>query len=269
MRRLTPEANLGSFLRRTRAAEYRILLLDYDGTLAPFREERDDAVPYEGVRPLLQRLRADESSRLVVISGRAIRDLVPLLGLERPPELWGSHGLEHLDPDGGYERAEMDEASLRGLEEARAWAEESGMAARAERKPGCLALHLRGLDPNDAERRRREALDRFRRLAERSKLEVHEFDGGIELRVPGRDKGDAVRAVLRDADPETPVAYLGDDLTDEDAFRALEGRGLRVLVREELRPTAADVWLRPPEELLAFLRAWAGIEESIEEWEER
>jgi trehalose-6-phosphatase len=52
------------------------------------------------------------------------------------------------------------------------------------------------------------------------------------------------------------VAYLGDDRTDEDAFKALAGRGLAVLVREELRPTAAAVWLRPPVELLDFLQRW-------------
>lgn len=258
MRRLTPEADPGSFLRRTRKAERRILLLDYDGTLAPFREARDEAVPYPGVRAALQALAADDRNRLVVISGRAVEDLIPLLDLDPAPELWGSHGLEHREPDGRYRRAPMDERSLRGLAEARRWAERRGMEARAEEKPGCLALHLRGLEADAAEDRRAEALELFRALSARWPLEVHDFDGGVELRVPGRDKGHAVRTVLGEAAPGTPVAYLGDDLTDEDAFEALEGRGLRVLVRAELRPTAADVWLRPPDELLAFLRAWGG-----------
>ena len=52
------------------------------------------------------------------------------------------------------------------------------------------------------------------------------------------------------------MAYLGDDRTDEDAFRALRGRGLSVLVRAEPRETAADAWIRPPEELIEFLRTW-------------
>jgi trehalose-6-phosphatase len=52
------------------------------------------------------------------------------------------------------------------------------------------------------------------------------------------------------------VAYLGDDLTDEDAFRALKGKGLSVLVRKESRTTEADCWLKPPDELLDFLKKW-------------
>ncbi len=58
---------------------------------------------------------------------------------------------------------------------------------------------------------------------------------------------------------ETVFAYLGDDRTDEDAFCALQGRGLNVLVRRERRPTAADLWLEPPEDLLWFLRHWLDI----------
>lgn len=57
-------------------------------------------------------------------------------------------------------------------------------------------------------------------------------------------------------EPSAAIAYLGDDLTDEDAFQALDTRGLRVLVRDALRPTAADIWLQPPDELLDFLRSW-------------
>jgi trehalose-phosphatase len=74
--------------------------------------------------------------------------------------------------------------------------------------------------------------------------------------VPGRDKGFVVDTVLREMDTDTVAAYLGDDLTDEDAFKAINGRGLPVLVRGEFRPTAARCWLKPADELLAFLRRW-------------
>lgn len=52
------------------------------------------------------------------------------------------------------------------------------------------------------------------------------------------------------------MAYLGDDLSDEGAFIALEGRGLTVLVRHELRPTVTQAWLLPPDELLVFMTRW-------------
>ena len=82
------------------------------------------------------------------------------------------------------------------------------------------------------------------------------FDGGVEIRVSNTDKGYAVKSILGASSPDAAVAYLGDDLTDEDAFQALKDRGLRVLVRPQHRPTAADLWLKPPEELGEFLHQW-------------
>jgi trehalose-6-phosphatase len=86
-------------------------------------------------------------------------------------------------------------------------------------------------------------------------LALLEFEAGLELRV-GRNKGGAVEAILAEAGVSGPVAYLGDDLSDEAAFRAMKGRGLSVLVRREWRETAAEVWLRPPGELKEFLWRW-------------
>ncbi len=62
--------------------------------------------------------------------------------------------------------------------------------------------------------------------------------------------------MLNEQPEGTVVAYLGDDATDEDAFEAVGKHGLSVLVREERRTSAAEVWLRPPEELLEFLDRW-------------
>ena len=65
-----------------------------------------------------------------------------------------------------------------------------------------------------------------------------------------------VRTVLKETGGDGLAAYLGDDLTDEDAFGAIKGKGMGVLVRTELRATAADLWIRPPDELLRFLELW-------------
>jgi len=57
-------------------------------------------------------------------------------------------------------------------------------------------------------------------------------------------------------DADTPAAYLGDDTTDEDAFQAINGLGLSILVRPVWRPTAAQLWLKPPGEVLHLLTRW-------------
>jgi trehalose-phosphatase len=87
-------------------------------------------------------------------------------------------------------------------------------------------------------------------------LALQDFDGGIELRAPGHDKGEAVKTLLAEMGPNAMCAYLGDDRTDEDAFQAIRGKGLGVLVRENFVPTQADLWIKPPEELLEFLARW-------------
>jgi trehalose-phosphatase len=87
-------------------------------------------------------------------------------------------------------------------------------------------------------------------------LDLHAFDGGIEIRITKVTKGGAVGAILSETGPGASVAYLGDDYTDEDAFIALDGHGLRVLVRTEERATRADIWIHPPQELLSFLDRW-------------
>jgi len=247
---------LKDFFASLEKAPESVLMLDYDGTLAPFRVKPGKAVPYPGVRPILRRILTNESTRVVLISGRWTKDLIPLLRLDPLPEIWGSHGWERRHADGRYETFSFNERALRGLAEADRWVEDENLENRIEEKPGCLALHWRGLSRQRAENIRSQALERWTRLARKTGLEITEFDGGLELRVPGRHKGDAVKTILGEVGPEAVLAYLGDDRTDEDAFRAIGKRGLSILVRRTRRPTKARIWLRPPEQLLDFLKRW-------------
>lgn len=240
------------------------LLLDYDGTLAPFHINPAQAHPYPGVAALLNRIGRLLDDRLIIVSGRCLQDLRPLLELDFEPEMWGCHGRERRLPDGSYSLAPLPEAAVRALAEAEGWeATVRALGARVERKPGSLAFHWRGLAPGHQRALRRDMEARFAPLAQASGLLWHAFDGGIELRAADVDKGQVVSRLLGELDAHGGgcVAYLGDDHTDEDAFRALAGRGLRVLVRPKWRATAADVWLRPPDGLRAFLTRWADIRE--------
>ena len=256
MKGLSPGLDISRLWTLLRERRERVLLLDYDGTLAPFRVERDKAVPYPGVRHALKEIMA-AGSRVVIISGRSVKDLQPLLGLRPAPEIWGAHGRERLYTTGIYRlvpvAAEADEA----LREALKWARASGLESHLESKPGCLAIHVRGLAPRQADEMLVQGRKAWSPLGQGHGLELRAFDGGLELRAEGCNKGQAVEAILRESGPDVVAAYLGDDITDEDAFRVIKGRGLGVLVRSKLRPTEADLWIRPPEELLQFLSKWA------------
>lgn len=256
MKILNPETDLDVFEQKLTEASQKALLLDYDGTLAPFHINPNNAYPYPGVTDLLKNILRQGDTRLVIITGRWIKDLMPLLQLEKQPEVWGSHGLERLKENGSYEIATMDEGALKGLVAADEWIDSIGLSDRCEKKPGCLAIHWRGLSEDNIHHIEEQVNPKWSLVSKNWGLKLEGFDGGLELRVPGMNKGDAVTTILEEMDNDSVAAYLGDDLTDEDAFNAIKGKGISVLVRKEFRPTAADLWLKPPEELLNFLAGW-------------
>jgi trehalose-phosphatase len=251
--------NLDDFWSQLHAARQTLLLLDFDGTLAPFVVDPAAARPYPGVSKLLETIAAGGRTRLVVISGRDIDSLSRCLELDLPLELWGCHGWQRRLPRGQVQQQELPREAAARLAQAARLVHREGWERHLEIKPVALALHWRGLAAAQAATMRERIGRGWRRLTDSGALHLKAFDGGLELRCPEINKGTAVVQLLREIGTGTPLAYLGDDVTDEDAFAALAGRGLRVLVRSRQRPTAADLWLRPPEELLWFLRRWQKV----------
>lgn len=256
--------DIEEFLEVVARAPRSALMLDYDGTLAPFTVDRQRAFPYAGLTRLLQQIVETGRTRLVIVTGRDAREIDPFLQLKPAPEVWGSHGLQRLLPDGSCKMPEIPEDVAEVLDQARRWLDYQGLHHLAEVKPGSIAVHWRALEPAEADDLRGKILVGWFTIADRACLKLLEFDGGVEMRMPDLDKGDAIRTVLAEMSSKTPVAYLGDDLTDERAFRALGERGLSVLVRTKPRRTAAQVWLKPPEELLDFLSRWLAATETTQ-----
>lgn len=235
-----------------------LLLLDYDGTLAPLTPRRNEARPYPGVIELLARLPVGGSGRFAVITGRPAATAAAFLAPARPSAIWGCHGAERLVPGQSVPPGPATApATQAALDRALALALPAAGREALESKPAGLALHWRGL-PAAARKALEERVGpAWAALARESGLALHPFDGGLELRLPDFHKGLAVTAMARD-NPQTALIHVGDDLTDEDAFRALGPDDLGVLAGRPDRPSAARYALVPPEELLRFLAAWAG-----------
>jgi trehalose 6-phosphate phosphatase len=261
---VTPEAadKLEEFFCCFAGAAKPLILLDYDGTLAPFRVDRFKARPWAGVRELLGRIqrqgRTGLETRMVVVTGRPAGEIAPMLGLEPALEVWGLHGAERLFPDGRRQLQQAPAATEKRLDELRERLRRDSLGGLFENKANGVVMHWRGASARKAmgiERRTRELFEPFARM---DGLALLEFEAGVELRA-GRDKGGAVEAILEEAGAVGPVAFLGDDISDETAFRAVnkvKGEHVSVLVRRARRETAADVWLRPPGELKEFLEMW-------------
>ena len=265
MKILNPDKSLDKFFNGFGGASEKILMLDYDGTLAPFVTDRDKAYPYPGVRPRLTRLLTAEKTRTIIISGRSIETLKGLLGLDPMPELWGCHGAEKLTREGGYKQANLDPKVYSGLEIIKGWAKSVKLIDILEIKPAGLAFHWRGFSGGKVEQIRQLIESQWESPTGDYDLVLHEFDGGLEVRAAGVTKAGVVRTIIKDSPTDAAAAYLGDDWTDEDAFKALGDNGLNVLVRPQLRTTAADLWLSPPDELYLFLDRWLESEKGTRE----
>ncbi len=209
------------------------LFLDFDGTLVELAEAPDAISVSPGLPQLLRRLHERLDGRLAIVSGRSISDLerhLDCTGLA----VSGSHGLELRFADGTH----LPLFAPRPLDGAReavgAFAQEQA-GLIVEEKPAGLALHYR-----QAPEREGAVIELMEALAQRHGLTLQLGKMVAELRPPGADKGDAVRALM--AEPPFAGArpvVVGDDLTDEHAFEAaavLGGAG--ILVGEE-RESAA------------------------------
>lgn len=251
-------------------ARRRVLILDYDGTLAPPPADRLAAAPYDGTRELLARIRAHPGTRLVFVSGRPAKEMADMLGLCPLPEIWGVHGWERFTPAGQLVRAILPaqaKAALARFRALRPQFEDAG--AQVEDKFAAIAVHWRSAGAQTRERLRALMAPFETPAGTQARLDgvfLEPFgtadNGGVELRAHGPNKGSIVRAVLREEPREAVVAYLGDDWSDEDGFRAVNGRGMavRVLppgVDDDGRSSAATLTLRAPDELQAFLQRWA------------
>lgn len=234
------------------------LFLDYDGTLTPIVERPADARLSHGMRRALRD--AAEQMPLAVISGRDLDDVSALVGIDSLIYA-GSHGFDirgpDLRPDLRMELAEGIDA-LDALQQAadRLDARLADVAGvRIERKRFAVAIHVRQVADEDLPQVR-EAVEQTRRS-----LEGLRQTGGkrlFELRPDvDWDKGRALRWLLAELGLEGPDVlplYLGDDDTDEDAFRALRRLGgISILVSEAPRPSAADYRLRGPDDVEALL----------------
>lgn len=249
--------NQAQLRRRIQQSSAAILMLDYDGTLAPFQDDKMRAYPYPGIEHRLERILKQPKNRLVLVTGRPAEELIRLLPIANQLEVWGSHGRERILPDGTYELSPLAPEQSAVLDAIDEHLRTAGHGESIERKPTSLAVHWRMLPLQGQKELQTLACRLFEQHAAGSGFQPLAFENGVEFRTCDRTKRNVVTDLLR-SETRSPLfaAYLGDDTTDEDAFRAIAGHGLSLLVRDEVRTTQADYWLRPPDDLLAFLDLW-------------
>lgn len=244
--------------RRLAAAEALVLLLDYDGTLVPIAAHPSLARLPAAVRRVLDRLSRRPGVQILVISGRAVRDVRRRVGLRR---VWyaGNHGWELEGPGLRY-RHPAARAARPALRQA-AWRLAAALAdvpgAWVEDKRCTLSIHYRAVPVGERDRVLRACRTALRPFRARRQLRVTRGKSVVEVHPPVRwTKGSAVRWWLKRQRLErrADVWYLGDDRTDEDAFAALRGRGVTILVARVPRLSRARYRVAGPADVLRLLR---------------
>jgi trehalose-phosphatase len=261
------------------------LFLDYGGTLAQ-GVPGEIIHPEPGVLEKLEQLGNEPAFHVFVVSGKTVDELDDLLGVENIG-LIGQRGFEIRRPFSGIEYP-VDPESLGGLIahlELKAHGRLGPFRGlKMENRGFALTLHLNGGDPQNDRDASREFMGLVRELDAHRQLEILFGDRTVEARMAGWHKSDAVNYLLQGADIDDSLAiYIGDDVTDEEAFETVKGwaeldeytepwfvngdssddeeppRALTILVADRPRPTMASMFVRGPDEVYEFLSSLAAI----------
>ncbi|MEE8556672.1 MAG: bifunctional alpha,alpha-trehalose-phosphate synthase (UDP-forming)/trehalose-phosphatase [Myxococcota bacterium] len=246
---------LGGFADRARLA----LFLDYDGTLTPLVEHPSRARLPRGSRTLLRTVAERDDVDLTIVSGRSLDEIRGLIRLEGLTYA-GNHGLEISGPNlPDFHHEDLPQFETRTVTLATALEKVAIGGAWVEQKGATLTFHYRSVEEAAQERIAEEARARIREAG----FDARDAHCAVEARPPiAWDKGQAVLHVLRARYGEEwaesiKVIYVGDDQTDEDAFRVLSGLGVTFRVGSSDTPTAATRAFSDVASVNALLR-WLG-----------
>ena len=204
--------NLHSHLTRAGRCRALLLAVDFDGTLAPLVDDPDAVTGDPMAMTLLADLAGRPGVTVAIVSGRTRADLGRFVGLGPPVRLIGEHG---NDLGGG---ADLDDGVLARIEDRFGEAADALPGSFVERKRRTVAFHHRRADHEEGERVAAALADWALGLPE---VVVTVGKKVVEAAVDSVHKGDAIDS-LRAELPDGPVVFVGDDTTDEHAFRALQ-----------------------------------------------
>ncbi len=228
---------------------------DFDGTLTPIADTPGEVEIPSDVRTRLSSL--TDYCPVSILSGRSIEDLKSRIGLENI-YYSGQHGrvikgpnIEFVSDQARRAREKIDKV-CEEIEEKSAHIE----GTIVENKGYTASIHYRLVDEENVSELKEIFMEVTKPYLNEGFVETNQGKMVLEVTPAGEwNKGKAISLLkdLLNLEEETMTIYLGDDMTDEYAFSALEDTGIGILVSEEIRETAADFYLRNVEEVAEFL----------------
>jgi trehalose 6-phosphate synthase/phosphatase len=207
----------------------RCLLLDYDGTLVPFTRLPSEAAPDNAVKEVLLQLTGDPKNHVVIISGRDASSLDKWLGM-LPITLIAEHGASFKMRNGPWQQlVSVSELWIVEIRRIMQLFVIRCAGSFIEEKTNTICWHYRNTQTGLGFSRSRELLNTLSQLIQNTTLQVIDGNKVVEVRIAGFDKGTASLKIINEMDPDF-VLCVGDDTTDEDMFKALEGKAYTIKV---------------------------------------
>lgn len=251
-------------LKEDLAKRFLYLFFDYDGTLSPLVRDPEQAVLSVRMKRRLERLSGEGRCRIAVISGRSLEDIRRRVGINEIT-YGGNHGLEVEGPEVKFRYPVPEKARLALDDVCRILARELSTVPGSvlEEKGMTLTVHLRRVKHEKLLITAQTVSEAIRSYRMGGEIVVRPGKKAFEIRPSVEwDKGKTVLWLLEKAEGAVEEApwpvCLGDDRTDEDAFRAIRDRGLTVFVGAP-RQTKARYYLRNVGEVAEFLGRLARI----------
>ncbi|MFH1868003.1 MAG: trehalose-phosphatase [Candidatus Omnitrophota bacterium] len=254
MKPLSP--NLKYILPRIRKARRILLLLDYDGTLTPIVRRPDKALLSPKTKTVLKNLIKNKCIILSVVTGRSIKKIKALVGLSNIYYA-GNHGLEI---GFGKSSSVIPEArkslslvkKLSAILKKELWAVKN---AEIEDKGVTISVHYRRVSSRQIPQLKKIVSEITQSYVKSKKIIVGGGKKIIEIRPPVKwDKGKYCLYLLKKFKGALPV-YIGDDITDEDAFKALKKKGITIFVRGEKKTSCAQYYVTSIAKVAVFLKS--------------
>ena len=220
-------------------ARHRLLMLDYDGMLAPFTAARHAATPLPRSLTLVRRIAACRDTSVAIMTGRPSGEIERLAG-SVPGVVVGEHGWERKAPERNVVRAPLDPVVVATVERADREARSSGWGDLIDRKRTAVVLHTRSLSRARARVLKERCVEAGQALTRTGHVRLDPIDGGVELRARGRNKGTAALSLMSQALPGTLGVFVGDDVSDEEALYLVRDRGFGVRMRGRRQAFARD-----------------------------
>ena len=209
------------------ASKHRLIMLDYDGTLAAFRRDPEKASPTTEVKNMLRKLCDDERNTVVINSGRDHRTLDKWLG-DLPLSFAAEHGAFYKENGEWHENVEpqaWDERLMSILREF----EDKTPNSRLEVKATAVAWHYRKVDNWIGIFRAQQLMHALIPICSQNNLQIMRGNKIVEVKPAEYSKGSEVQRILNQRSYDFILA-IGDDVTDEDMFRALPEEAVTIKV---------------------------------------